>query len=119
MLAELMRLKATVAIAGTHGKTTTTSMVAALLDAGHLDPTVINGGIINSSGSNARLAEGEWMVVEADESDGSFLRLAGTVAVVTTIAPDHHQPYADFDRVTHSLAESGANVPFSGAARLV
>src|SRR3546814_20453835 len=95
MLAELMRLKSTVAIAGTHGKTTTTSMVAALLDAVHLDPTVINGGIINSYGSNARLGEGEWMVVEADESDGSFLRLDGTVAVVTNIDPEHLDHYGD------------------------
>src|SRR5205085_9390271 len=83
MLAELMRLKRTVAVAGTHGKTTTTSLVATLLDAGGLDPTVINGGIIESYGSNARLGEGDWMVVEADESDGSFLRLDGTIAIVT------------------------------------
>ena len=87
MLAELMRLKSTVAVAGTHGKTTTTSMIAALLDAGGIDPTVINGGIINSYGSNARLGASEWMVVEADESDGSFLRLDGTIAVVTNIDP--------------------------------
>ena len=89
MLAELMRLKSTIAIAGTHGKTTTTSMVAAMLDAGGIDPTVINGGIINQYGSNARLGAGEWMVIEADESDGSFLRLDGTIAVVTNIDAEH------------------------------
>src|SRR3546814_8224078 len=116
MLAELMRLKSTVAIAGTHGKTTTTSMVAALLDAGNLDPTVINGGIINSYGSNARLGEGEWMVVEADESDGSFLRLDGTIAVVTNIDPEHLDHYGDFDRVKNAFVEFVENVPFYGAA---
>src|SRR3546814_17893794 len=105
MLAELMLLKSTVAIAGTHGKTTTTSMVAALLDAGHLDPTVINGGIINSYGSNARLGEGEWLVVEDDESDGSFLRLDGNVAVVTNIDPEHPDHYGDFHRVKKAFAE--------------
>ncbi len=99
MLAELMRLKSTVAVAGTHGKTTTTSMVAALLDAGGVDPTVINGGIINQYGSNARLGDSEWMVVEADESDGSFLRLDGTIAVVTNIDPEHLDHYGDFDAV--------------------
>jgi UDP-N-acetylmuramate--alanine ligase len=93
MLAELMRLKLTVAVAGTHGKTTTTSMVAALLDAGGIDPTVINGGIINAYGSNAGSAEGDWMVVEADESDGTFLRLDGTIAVVTNIDPEHLDHY--------------------------
>ncbi|MFS0737320.1 UDP-N-acetylmuramate--L-alanine ligase [Sphingomonas sp. 1P06PA] len=118
MLAELMRLKSTVAIAGTHGKTTTTSMVAALLDAGGIDPTVINGGIINSYGSNARLGEGEWMVVEADESDGSFLRLDGTVAVVTNIDPEHLDHYGSFDKVKDSFVEFIENVPFYGAALL-
>ena len=118
MLAELMRLKSTVAIAGTHGKTTTTSMVAALLDAGALDPTVINGGIINSYGSNARLGEGEWMVVEADESDGSFLRLDGTLAVVTNIDPEHLDHYGDFERVKQAFVEFVENVPFYGAAML-
>ncbi|HEX8553187.1 MAG TPA: Mur ligase domain-containing protein, partial [Sphingomonas sp.] len=93
MLAELMRLKSTVAVAGTHGKTTTTSMIAALLDAGGVDPTVINGGVINSYGSNARLGASDWMVVEADESDGSFLRLDGTIAVVTNIDPEHLDHY--------------------------
>ena len=118
MLAELMRLKSTVAVAGTHGKTTTTSMVAALLDAGGIDPTVINGGIINSYGSNARLGEGEWMVVEADESDGSFLRLDGTVAVVTNIDPEHLDHYGSFDAVKDAFVAFVENVPFYGAALL-
>ena len=116
MLAELMRLKSTVAVAGTHGKTTTTSMVAALLDAGGLDPTVINGGIINTYGSNARLGAGEWMVVEADESDGSFLRLPPTVAVVTNIDPEHLDHYGDFERVKDAFVEFVEHVPFYGAA---
>tara|TARA_R110000868_G_scaffold29118_17_gene108548 strand:+ start:74 stop:1501 length:1428 start_codon:yes stop_codon:yes gene_type:complete len=118
MLAELMRLKSTVAVAGTHGKTTTTSMVAALLDAGGVDPTVINGGIINSYGSNARLGNSDWMVVEADESDGSFLRLDGTIAVVTNIDPEHLDHYGDFDRVKDAFVEFVGNVPFYGAALL-
>ncbi len=118
MLAELMRLKSTVAVAGTHGKTTTTSMVAALLDAGGVDPTVINGGIINSYGSNARLGNSDWMVVEADESDGSFLRLDGTIAVVTNIDPEHLDHYGSFDRVKDAFVEFVGNVPFYGAALL-
>jgi UDP-N-acetylmuramate--alanine ligase len=118
MLAELMRLKRTVAVAGTHGKTTTTSMVAALLDAGGVDPTVINGGIINSYGSNARLGASEWMVVEADESDGSFLRLDGTIAVVTNIDPEHLDHYGDFDAVKKAFVEFIENVPFYGCAVL-
>lgn len=118
MLAELMRLKSTVAVAGTHGKTTTTSMVAALLDAGGVDPTVINGGIINSYGSNARLGASDWMVVEADESDGSFLRLDGTIAVVTNIDPEHLDHYGSFDRVKECFVEFIENVPFYGAAVL-
>jgi UDP-N-acetylmuramate--alanine ligase len=118
MLAELMRLKNTVAVAGTHGKTTTTSMVAALLDAGGIDPTVINGGIINSYGSNARLGASDWMVVEADESDGSFLRLDGTIAVVTNIDPEHLDHYGSFDRVKECFVEFIENVPFYGAAVL-
>jgi UDP-N-acetylmuramate--alanine ligase len=116
MLAELMRLKSTVAVAGTHGKTTTTSMVAALLDAGGVDPTVINGGIINSYGSNARLGASDWMVVEADESDGSFLRLDGTVAVVTNIDPEHLDHYGSFDAAKDAYVEFVENVPFYGAA---
>jgi UDP-N-acetylmuramate--alanine ligase len=118
MLAELMRLKSTVAVAGTHGKTTTTSMVAALLDAGGVDPTVINGGIINSYGSNARLGASDWMVVEADESDGSFLRLDGTIAVVTNIDPEHLDHYGSFDAVKDAFVEFVENVPFYGAALL-
>ena len=118
MLAELMRLKSTVAIAGTHGKTTTTSMVAALLDAGGVDPTVINGGIINSYGSNARLGASDWMVVEADEIDGSFLRLDGTIAVVTNIDPEHLDHYGSFEKVKDCFVEFVENVPFYGAALL-
>jgi UDP-N-acetylmuramate--alanine ligase len=118
MLAELMRLKNTVAVAGTHGKTTTTSMVAALLDAGGIDPTVINGGIINAYGSNARLGSSDWMVVEADESDGSFLRLDGTIAVVTNIDPEHLDHYGSFDGVKDAFVEFVENVPFYGAAML-
>ena len=118
MLAELMRLKSCVAVAGTHGKTTTTSMVAALLDAGNLDPTVINGGIINTYGSNARLGEGEWMVVEADESDGSFLRLGGTFGIVTNIDPEHLDHWGDFEKVRAAFAEFIHNIPFYGAGIL-
>lgn len=118
MLAELMRLKSTVAIAGTHGKTTTTSMIAALLDHGGVDPTVINGGIIEQYGSNARLGDSDWMVVEADESDGSFLRLDGTIAVVTNIDPEHLDHYGDFDGVKKAFVEFIHNVPFYGAAVL-
>ena len=118
MLAELMRLKRTVAVAGTHGKTTTTSMIAALLDAGDVDPTVINGGIIEQYGSNARMGDSDWMVVEADESDGSFLRLDGTIAVVTNIDPEHLDHYGDFDGVKDAFVEFIHNVPFYGAAIL-
>ncbi len=118
MLAELMRLKSTVAVAGTHGKTTTTSMVAALLDAGGVDPTVINGGIIESYGSNARLGASDWMVVEADESDGSFLKLDGTIAVVTNIDPEHLDHYGSFDAVKEAFVQFIENVPFYGAAVL-
>ena len=105
-------------MAGTHGKTTTTSMVAALLDAGHVDPTVINGGIINQYGSNARLGDSDWMVVEADESDGSFLRLDGTIAVVTNIDPEHLDHYGSFERAKDAYVEFVENVPFYGAALL-
>src|SRR4051812_49836966 len=118
MLAELMRLKSTVAVAGTHGKTTTTSMIAAMLDAGGIDPTVINGGIINQYGSNARLGDSDWMVVEADESDGSFLRLDGTIAVVTNIDPEHLDHYGSFERAKDAFVEFVENVPFYGAALL-
>ena len=118
MLAELMRLKRTVAVAGTHGKTTTTSMIAALLDAGGIDPTVINGGIINQYGSNARLGTSDWMVVEADESDGSFLKLDGTIAVVTNIDPEHLDYYGSFDAAKDAYVEFIENVPFYGVAIL-
>jgi UDP-N-acetylmuramate--alanine ligase len=118
MLAELMRMQKTVAVAGTHGKTTTTSMVAALLDGGGLDPTVINGGIINRYGSNARLGKSDWWVIEADESDGSFLRLDGTIAVVTNIDPEHLEHYGSFDRVKDAFVEFVENVPFYGLAVL-
>jgi UDP-N-acetylmuramate--alanine ligase len=116
MLAELMRMQKTIAVAGTHGKTTTTSMIACLLDAGGIDPTVINGGIINRYGSNARLGKSDWMVVEADESDGSFLRLDGTIAVVTNVDPEHLEHYGDFDRAKDAFVEFIENVPFYGLA---
>ncbi len=114
MLAELMRLKSCVAIAGTHGKTTTTSMVAALLDAGGFDPTVINGGIINAYGTNARLGTGDWMVVEADESDGTFLRLPADIAVVTNVDPEHLDHFKTFDAVQDAFRAFVENVPFYG-----
>lgn len=116
MLAELMRMQKTIAVAGTHGKTTTTSMIACLLDAGGIDPTVINGGIINRYGSNARLGKSDWMVVEADESDGSFLRLDGTIAVVTNVDPEHLEHYGDFERAKDAFVEFIENVPFYGLA---
>lgn len=118
MLAELMRLKSCVAIGGTHGKTTTTSLVAALLDAGDIDPTVINGGIINAYGTNARLGDGEWMVVEADESDGTFTKLPSTIAVVTNIDPEHLDHYGSFDGVRDAFVRFIENVPFYGLAVL-
>jgi UDP-N-acetylmuramate--alanine ligase len=114
MLAELMRLKSCVAIAGTHGKTTTTSMVAALLDAAGFDPTVINGGIINAYGTNARLGAGEWMVVEADESDGTFLKLPADIAVVTNIDPEHLDHFRTFEAVQDAFCAFVENVPFYG-----
>ena len=118
MLAELMRMQKAVAVAGTHGKTTTTSMIAALLDAGGIDPTVINGGIINRYGSNARLGKSDWWVIEADESDGSFLRLDGDIAVVTNIDPEHLDHYGSFDKVRDAFVEFIENVPFYGLAVL-
>ncbi|RFC68219.1 MULTISPECIES: UDP-N-acetylmuramate--L-alanine ligase [Mesorhizobium] len=114
MLAELMRFRQAVAIGGTHGKTTTTSMVATLLEAGGLDPTVINGGIINAYGTNARMGEGEWMVVEADESDGTFLKLPADIAVVTNIDPEHLDHYGTFDKVREAFRQFVENVPFYG-----
>ena len=118
MLAELMRLKRCVAIAGTHGKTTTTSMVAALLDAGAFDPTVINGGIIEAYGTNARLGAGDWMVVEADESDGTFVKLPATIAVVTNIDPEHLDHYGTVDAMNRAYEEFVKNIPFYGFATL-
>src|SRR5215475_8162115 len=116
MLAELMRLKSCVAIAGTHGKTTTTSLVAALLDAGQFDPTVINGGIINAYGTNARLGDGDWMVVEADESDGTFLKLPADVAVITNIDPEHLDYFKTYDAIKEAFRAFVENVPFYGFA---
>ncbi|MBK5911708.1 UDP-N-acetylmuramate--L-alanine ligase [Rhodothalassium salexigens] len=118
MLAELMRLKWCVSVGGTHGKTTTTSMVASVLEAADYDPTVINGGIINAYGTNARLGGGDWMVVEADESDGSFLRLPATFAVVTNMDPEHLDFYGDFDALRLAFQEFAERVPFYGAAIL-
>jgi UDP-N-acetylmuramate--alanine ligase len=114
MLAELMRLKSCIAIAGTHGKTTTTSMVAALLDAGGFDPTVINGGIINAYGTNARLGAGDWMVVEADESDGTFLKLPADIAIVTNIDPEHLDYFETYEAVQDAFRAFVENVPFYG-----
>jgi UDP-N-acetylmuramate--alanine ligase len=116
MLAELMRLKSCVAIAGTHGKTTTTTMVATLLDAGGFDPTVINGGIINAYGSNARMGAGDWMVVEADESDGTFLKLPSDVVIVTNIDPEHLDHFKTFEAIQDAFRNFVENVPFYGFA---
>jgi UDP-N-acetylmuramate--alanine ligase len=116
MLAELMRLKSCVAVAGTHGKTTTTSLVAALLDAGNFDPTVINGGIINAYGTNARLGAGDWMVVEADESDGTFLKLPADIAIVTNIDAEHLDHFKTFAAVQDAFRDFIENVPFYGFA---
>ena len=114
MLAELMRFRKSIAIGGTHGKTTTTSLVGTLLVAGGLDPTVINGGIINEYGTNARMGQGEWMVVEADESDGTFLRLPADIAVVTNIDPEHLDHYGDYEAVKRAFTQFVENVPFYG-----
>ena len=116
MLAELMRLQFSIAVGGTHGKTTTTSMIASLLDAGGLDPTVVNGGIINAYGTNAKVGEGDWIVVEADESDGTFLKLKSTVAVVTNIDPEHLDHYGDFEAVKKAFQDFIENIPFYGFA---
>ena len=118
MLGELMRLKWAIAIAGTHGKTTTTSLIAALLDAADLDPTVINGGIINAYGTNARHGQSDWMVVEADESDGTFVRLPASIAVVTNIDPEHLDFYGNFDAVRAAFQSFLENLPFYGFAAL-
>ncbi len=116
MLAELMRLKSNVAVAGTHGKTTTTTMVAALLDEGGIDPTVINGGIIHAYGSNARMGQGEWMVVEADESDGTFNRLPATIAIVTNIDPEHMEHWGTEEALHQGFYDFVSNIPFYGLA---
>ena len=116
MLAELMRFKQCVAIAGTHGKTTTTSLVATLLEAGKFDPTVINGGIINAYGTNARLGAGDWMVVEADESDGTFLKLPAEIAIVTNIDPEHLDHFKTFDAIKAAFRAFIENIPFYGFA---
>ncbi|MDR0809038.1 MAG: UDP-N-acetylmuramate--L-alanine ligase [Gemmobacter sp.] len=116
MLAELMRLRSNIAIAGTHGKTTTTTMVATLLDKGGFDPTVINGGVIHAYGSNARAGAGEWMVVEADESDGSFNRLPATIAIVTNIDPEHMEHWGSFDALRKGFYDFVSNIPFYGVA---
>ncbi|MCB9959565.1 MAG: UDP-N-acetylmuramate--L-alanine ligase [Rhodospirillaceae bacterium] len=118
MLAELMRLKWSIAVAGTHGKTTTTSLIAALLDGAGIDPTVINGGIINAYGTNARLGAGDWMVVEADESDGTFTRLPATIAVVTNIDPEHLDHYGSFDKLRAAFEQFVTNTPFYGFATM-
>ncbi|MCR9125261.1 MAG: UDP-N-acetylmuramate--L-alanine ligase [Rhodobacteraceae bacterium] len=116
MLAELMRLKSNIAVAGTHGKTTTTTMVATLLDAGKFDPTVVNGGIIHAYGSNARMGQGEWMVVEADESDGTFNRLPATIAIVTNIDPEHMEHWGTEAALHQGFYDFVSNIPFYGLA---
>ena len=116
MLAELMRLKSNIAVAGTHGKTTTTTLVAELLVKGGIDPTVINGGVIHAYGSNARMGQGEWMVVEADESDGTFNRLPATIAIVTNIDPEHMEHWGDFDALRQGFHDFVSNIPFYGLA---
>src|SRR6266511_327866 len=116
MLAEMMRLKRCVAIGGTHGKTTTTSLVAALVDAGGFDPTVINGGIINAYGTNARLGRGDWMVVESDESDGTFVKLPADIVIVTNIDPEHLDHYGSFDNAKDAYLAFVENIPFYGFA---
>jgi len=118
MLAELMRLKWAIAVGGTHGKTTTTTLISAMLDAAGIDPTVINGGIINAYGTNARLGDGEWIVVEADESDGTFVKLPATIAVVTNIDPEHLDFYGSFDELRKAFVSFVANIPFYGFAVL-
>ncbi|MEM9343476.1 MAG: UDP-N-acetylmuramate--L-alanine ligase [Pseudomonadota bacterium] len=118
MLAELMRLRSNIAVAGTHGKTTTTTMVAALLDEGGVDPTVINGGIIHAYGSNARVGQGEWMVVEADESDGTFNRLPATIAIVTNIDPEHMEHWGTLENLRKGFTDFVSNIPFYGLAVL-
>jgi UDP-N-acetylmuramate--alanine ligase len=116
MLAELMRLRSNIAVAGTHGKTTTTTLVATLLDAGGVDPTVINGGVIHAYGSNARVGQGDWMVVEADESDGTFNRLPATIAIVTNIDPEHMEHWGTIEKLRQGFLDFVSNIPFYGVA---
>ena len=116
MLAELMRLKSNIAVGGTHGKTTTTTLVAELLVAGGIDPTVVNGGIIHAYGSNARMGQGEWMVVEADESDGTFNRLPATIAIVTNIDPEHMEHWGSIENLRQGFYDFVSNIPFYGIA---
>src|SRR3954463_8046495 len=118
MLAELMRLKWSIAVGGTHGKTTTTSLISTMLEAAHLDPTVINGGIINAYGTNTRLGSGDWMVIEADESDGSFTRLPAIIAVVTNMDPEHLDHWGTAEAMVAGYDQFVANVPFYGFAVL-
>jgi UDP-N-acetylmuramate--alanine ligase len=118
MLAELVRLKWAIAVGGTHGKTTTTSLVSALLTAADMDPTIINGGIINAFGTNARLGAGDWMVVEADESDGTFMKLPATACIVTNIDPEHMEYYGSFDKLRDAFQTFVQNIPFYGFACL-
>lgn len=118
MLAELMRLRSNIAVAGTHGKTTTTTMVATLLDNGGIDPTVVNGGVIHAYGSNARVGQGEWMVVEADESDGTFNRLPATIAIVTNIDPEHMEHWGSIENLRQGFLDFVSNIPFYGLAVL-
>ena len=112
MLAEIIRLKWTVAVAGTHGKTTTTTMVAALLDGAGIDPTVINGGIINAYGSNAKAGDGDWIVLEADESDGTFMKIRPTIAIVTNMDPEHMEHYGSMDALRDAFDTYVGNIPF-------
>jgi UDP-N-acetylmuramate--alanine ligase len=118
MLAEIMRFKFAVAVAGTHGKTTTTSLAAAILDAGNFDPTVVNGGIINAYNTNARLGKGDWIVVESDESDGSFTKLPATIGIITNIDPEHMEHYGTFDALKAAFSKFVENLPFYGLAIL-
>ena len=118
MLGELMRLRWSIAVAGTHGKTTTTSLVATMLNSANIDPTVINGGVITGWGSNARLGSGNWMVVEADESDGSFAKLKPTVAVVTNIDPEHLDHHGSFEALETAFLSFVASIPFYGFAKI-
>ena len=118
MLAEIMRLKWSIAVGGTHGKTTTTSLVAQMLDSAKMDPTVINGGIINAYGTNARLGQGDWVVAEADESDGTFVKLPATIAIVTNIDPEHMDHYGTFDALRDAFRTFVQNIPFYGFAAL-